>query len=271
MNIVMHSSKWQPSLFIKASAVTHLGAAAALAWPDTLPLVTGSLVANHALLTAAGLWPRSTLLGPNIRHLDRNRPEIALTIDDGPEPQVTPQVLDLLAQHDIKATFFCIAAHVRSYPALARRIVAEGHAIENHSMQHRHYFSLMGMPGLKNELQQAQQAIADVTGRLPQFFRAPAGLRNPLLDPVLHQLGLQLVSWTRRGFDTRTNDPQRVAARLLCKAQAGDILLLHDGNAARTAAGQAVLLEVLPSLITQVKKLDLRFVTLQEGMRPTMP
>lgn len=264
----MQKHKWQPSGFIKASAVLHVGAAAsAIAWPHTLGLGVASIVANHVALTAAGLWPRSALLGPNVLRLPEGRAEVALTIDDGPDAEVTPRVLDVLAEYDAKATFFCIAAKVAAHPALARRIVEAGHDIENHSMQHRHYFSVLGMRGIRKELEQAQQTIADVTGRVPRYFRAPAGLRNPFLDPVLQSMDLQLVSWTRRGFDTRTGDADLVTARLLKNARAGDILLLHDGNAARGKDGQPVILDVLPRVITAMKQQQLQCVTIEQGLR----
>jgi chitin deacetylase len=265
----MHREKWRPSAFIKASALLHAGAAAALVWPHTMAVGATGLLLNHAALAAAGLWPRSTVLGPNIRRLSSSRAEIALTIDDGPDPEVTPQVLDALAEHGVTATFFCIAAKMRSQPALVKKIVDAGHHIENHSMQHRHSFSLLGLNGIRKELVLAQQVITDATGRAPQFFRAPAGLRNPFLDPVLHELNLRLVSWTRRGFDTQTRDADKVASRLLNNALAGDILLLHDGNAARGMSGQPVIVEVMPKLIEGLARRgdNLQFVRLADGMR----
>jgi peptidoglycan/xylan/chitin deacetylase (PgdA/CDA1 family) len=265
----MFSKKWQPSNFIKASAAIHVGAAAALIWPAAMEWALACLVANHAALTAAGLTPKSSLLGSNIKQMNSGRPEIALTLDDGPDPAVTPLVLDLLAENDVRATFFCIAEKVRKHPELAKRIVAAGHHIENHSMMHRHYFSLLGTGHLKKEVMAAQQTIESISGRRPRFFRAPAGLRNIFLDPVLHQLGLQLVSWTRRGFDTRISDPKRIMERLLAGVQAGDILLLHDGNAACDASGRPVVLQVLPQLISDLKNRGLCFVTLEHGMHDT--
>ncbi|RBA25053.1 chitin deacetylase [Herminiimonas fonticola] len=265
---MMQNQKWQASPLLKASAALHVGAAAsALVWPGSIGFGIASVIANHVVLASAGLWPRSSLLGPNVLRLPHGRDEIALTIDDGPDPEVTPRVLDILAEKNVRATFFCIAAKVKNQPALVWRIVDEGHHIENHSMQHRHYFSMMGMGGIKRELVQAQQVIEDATGRRPQFFRAPAGLRNPFLDPVLHQLDLRLVSWTRRGFDTRIHDAAKITQRLLANAKAGDILLLHDGNAARSKNGQAVILEVLPQLIDRLSQQNLRFVSVEEGMR----
>lgn len=266
--IIKQKNRWHASPFLKATAVLHMGAAAsAVIWPGTLGFGIASLIANHVVLTAAGLWPKSTLLGPNVLRLRGDRAEIALTIDDGPDPEVTPHVLDILAEKNIKATFFCIAAKVKDQPELVRRMMEEGHHIENHSMRHRYYFSMMGMRGIKKELALAQQVIEDTTGRKPKFFRAPAGLRNPFLDPVLHQLDLRLVSWTRRGFDTRVSDVKKITARLLAHAGAGDILLLHDGNAARSNKGRPVILEVLPALIDKLLQQNLRFVRLEEGLR----
>jgi chitin deacetylase len=262
----MPTQKWQPTGFIKASAVAHAGALAALAVPGAAPWSLALLVANHAALTAAGLWPRSSLLGPNVLRLDSGRPEIAITIDDGPNPEITPAVLKILAEHHAKATFFCIADRARAHPELVRQIIDAGHDIENHSMFHRHNFSVMGMGGLKKELMQAQQTLHALTGRMPQFFRAPAGLRNPFLDPILHGLNLRLASWTRRGFDTRTADPDLVLRRLVRDLDAGDILLLHDGNAARGANGKPVILEVLPRLIETIRSSNFQCVTLRQGL-----
>src|SRR3546814_18517959 len=107
---------------------------------------------NHALLAASGLWPKSSLLGANIVRLPGQRAELALTIDDGPDPEITPLVLSMLAQKNIKATFFCIAEKVAQHPELVKDMVLAGHRIDNHSMRHKHYFSLMGWTGIKKEL-----------------------------------------------------------------------------------------------------------------------
>jgi peptidoglycan/xylan/chitin deacetylase (PgdA/CDA1 family) len=98
------------------------------------------------------------------------------------------------------------------------------------------------------------------------FFRAPAGLRNPFLDPVLARLGLRLASWSARGFDTRIGDVERVKNRLLRGLRAGAILLLHDGNAARTPGGTPVILEVLPTVLAAARAANLRFVTLRHAL-----
>lgn len=258
---------WPP--FVRASAGWHLLAVgAAIFVPGAAPWAFGAIVLNHVLITAAGLTPRSHLLGPNVTRLPAAaaaRGEVAITIDDGPDPEVTPQVLDLLDAHGQRATFFCIAERVRAHPALAREIVARGHSIQNHTARHRHDFSLLGPRGFAAEIGRAQDIVEQVTGRRPVCFRAPAGLRNPFLAPVLHRMRLPLVSWTRRGFDTRERDAGTVLARLVKNLRAGDILLLHDGHAARTTAGRPVVLEVLPPLFARLQAEGLRAVTLPEA------
>lgn len=261
--------RWRPTLFVRLSVAVHvLCLAVFVAAPDSWRWLLAVLLANHALISVIGLWPRSTWLGQNWTRLPpaaAARNEIALTIDDGPDPIVTPQVLALLAQYQIKATFFCVGRKAAQYPDLCRDIVRRGHAVENHSQQHRHNFSLLGSGGFKREIEAAQQTLTAITGQRPAFFRAPAGLRNPFLAPVLARQGLRLASWTVRGFDTQVSDADRVQRRLLKRMHPGAILLLHDGNAAQTKAGIPVIVALLPALINHATAQNLCFVTLREA------
>jgi len=267
------AARWRPPLLLKASAACHLGAAALAATAPALwPWAVGAVAANHALLTATGLWPRSTWLGPNVLRLPEaaaRRGEVALTLDDGPDPATTPQVLDILDAHGARATFFCIAAQAGQHPALVREIVRRGHSVQNHSLRHRHNFSLLGPAGLRREIGAAQDGLAQITGQRPSCFRAPAGLRNPFLDPVLHALGLTLVSWTRRGFDTREADPQAVLARLTRGLAAGDILLLHDRHGATMADGRPVVLAALPALLQRLRDAGLATTAVPDALSPS--
>jgi peptidoglycan-N-acetylglucosamine deacetylase len=257
--------KWKPSPIIKASAVIHIGAAAAMAGGLSWPWAAGILLLNHVGITAAGLWPRSTLLGANVLILPedaRLAGEIAITIDDGPNPEVTPKVLDILDEFNAKASFFCIGRAIETYPDLACEILSRGHMIENHTYSHPHHFSLMGMGKLREEIMRAQTTIVQITGHSPRYFRAPAGLRNPFLDPVLQSLDLKLVTWTHRGFDTVTTNPDSVLARLQTHLKPGHIILLHDGHCALTVSGKPVILEVLPKFLKTLLQKDFRAVPL---------
>jgi peptidoglycan/xylan/chitin deacetylase (PgdA/CDA1 family) len=254
----------------------HVGAAGvALVRPHWWPWALSAVLADQLLLAAAGLWPRSRLLGPNwtrlppLPHADRSAPSgaaVAITIDDGPDPEVTPRVLDVLDAHEARATFFCIGERVERHPALARKIVARQHEIGNHSYRHLKRFSLLGPHGVSREIALAQAAIGAATGEAARFFRAPAGLRNPFLEPALGRAGLQLVSWTRRGFDTVSGSTGRVLGSLTRHMQGGDILLLHDGHAARTATGVPVILAVLPELLRALAAAQLVPITLRAAL-----
>lgn len=262
--------RWRPTPLITGSAALHAGAVAAVvAQPAWWPWAAGGVVASHLALMTAGLWPRSALLGPNWTRLPEgagNR--IALTIDDGPHPEVTPRVLDLLDRYEAHATFFCIGDVARRYPQWVEAIVARGHAVENHSQRHRHNFSLLGPGALRREIEAAQATLTELSGTRPLFFRAPAGLRNPFLEPVLCQLGLQLASWTRRGFDTRSRDADAVARRLLHGLAARDILLVHDGHAARDARGEPVVLDALAAVLRAAQAAQLHCTTLRAAIAP---
>lgn len=263
-------ARWRPSATVAGSIGLHCAAGVGAAvGPELWTWAAGAIAANHAFLGAVGMWPRSTLLGPNYRRLpdaSARRGEIAITFDDGPDPDVTPRVLDLLDRYRVSASFFCIATQARRHADLCREIARRGHAVENHSCGHSPTFALRGLGGIRRELTAAQATLTELAGRAPRFFRPPAGIRSPLLDPILHETGLALVSWTRRGYDTQRQDADGVTARLARDLAAGDILLMHDGHAARTAAGIPVVIEVLPRILDAAFARNLRPVTLRQAL-----
>lgn len=264
------SPRWKPTPALHATLAIHAGAAVGcLIEPAIWPWALGALVANHALITTAGLLPRSTLLGPNLTRLPPAaiaHREVAITIDDGPDPEVTPQVLDLLDAAGAKATFFCIGWRARENPALVREIVARGHQVENHGDSHSKAFAFFGPGRMAADIAAGQATLAAITGQTPRYFRATAGLRNPFLDPVLHRLRIAaagVVGATRPGGEP---DAEAVLARLCRNLGPGDILLLHDGHAARTADGQPVILAVLPRLLATLRDQQLNPVTLNDAI-----
>lgn len=245
---------------IGASLALHAAAlpTAALV-PRLWPWIVGTLVADHLVILAGGLAPRSALLGPNLVRSDAAAASggVVVSFDDGPDPVVTPRVLDLLDAHGAFATFFCIGERVARYPDLAVEIVRRGHRVENHSHRHRPLFYFHRPARLEREIAGCQDAIARACGRTPAYFRSPAGIRSPLLHGALARCGLQLVSWTRRGFDTVAHDPARVASRLTRGLAAGDVLVLHDG-------GGRVVLEALPRVLDTIAAAGLRAVALAD-------
>jgi peptidoglycan/xylan/chitin deacetylase (PgdA/CDA1 family) len=244
------------------------GAAAVAALPELWAPIVAGLAANHAVLFTASLLPRSQLIGRNLVRLPAaagRRGEVAITFDDGPDREVTPRVLDLLDARGARASFFCVGERAATSPALVREIVRRGHSVENHSHRHSTGFGWYGPWRLARELGGAQRALADAAGVAPRFFRAPFGTRNPLLDRALAQLGLTLVSWTRRGYDTVDADAPRVLRRLVNGLGAGDVLLLHDGLTVRERRGEPTVLAVLPRLLERLADRGLKAVSLRSA------
>lgn len=265
---------WRLTPLLQASFGLHAGVLGLLVMqPGLWPWGLGTLAANHLALTLIGLWPRSRSLGPNWMRLPPATAmgHIAITIDDGPDPEVTPRVLDLLEHYQARASFFCIGAKAQRHPELCRRIVARGHAVENHSQHHHHHFATFGPRRMAREVALAQDNLAAITGQRPCFFRPTAGLRNPFLEPILARHGLHLASWTRRGYDTRNRDADDVVRRLTRHLAAGDILLLHDGNAARTLTDQPLILAVLPQVLAAAAALGLKSITLRSALDLAAP
>jgi peptidoglycan/xylan/chitin deacetylase (PgdA/CDA1 family) len=266
MTALDQPARWSPTQIVRFSICLHVVAILALvAWPPGWRWSLAALLANHLLLGAFGMSPRSQLLGSNIARLPRSSSEdgyVALTFDDGPDPRVTPLVLDLLDRHGATASFFCIGRRAAAHPELVREIVRRGHSVENHSFRHAYSFAFHLPRSLKREIDDAQAALASITGSAPRFFRAPMGLRSPLLDRELVRSALRYVSWTRRGWDAVSGNPAMVLHRLTHRLAAGDVLLLHDGSCARTRSGDPVVLAVLPALLEHLATRGLRPVSL---------
>ena len=263
---------WHPTWALRMSAVLHVcSAVLVVVNPALWPWALGTVVANHLVLTAAVMRPQSRLLGPNMTRLPPDaarRGEVALTFDDGPDPEITPQVLDLLDEYGAKASFFCIAERVAAHPELAREIIRRGHTVENHTRKHSYAFPLFGPRALQREINAAQSTIHAITRAAPKFFRAPMGFRNPFLAPAVKRANLRYVSWTRRGYDTFAKHAEPVLHRLQQGLAAGDILLLHDGRPNQLQQNSPVILEVLPRLLKQLQALNLKSVSLAAAAPP---
>jgi peptidoglycan-N-acetylglucosamine deacetylase len=155
---------------------------------------------------------------------------VAITFDDGPHPEGTPAILELLARAGAQATFFVVGEQVERRPALAREIVAGGHGIALHG--YRHALQLrMSATAVKSDLDRGAAAIADATGANPGHHRPPYGVYSPAGLQAARKLGLQPLLWSRWGKDWRKfTTPQRIAARITPKLELGDVILLHDAD-----------------------------------------
>jgi peptidoglycan/xylan/chitin deacetylase (PgdA/CDA1 family) len=204
------------------------------------------------------MHPAGTLFGPTIcRTADSS--SVALTFDDGPNPAITPALLDLLDGHGVRATFFLIGAFVRQCPALAREIAARGHFIGNHTETHPNLLWLA--PGsLAGELRRCQEAIAEAVGAPPVWMRPPYGFRGPQLPPVLRELGLRPpVLWSVSAHDWRPQPAGRVVQRLR-RVRGGDIVLMHDGDHRRLGGDRQHTLGAIAHWLPRWKDTGLCFV-----------
>jgi peptidoglycan/xylan/chitin deacetylase (PgdA/CDA1 family) len=265
-------SNWSPSRAVRLTLWLHGGVILGLVlWPATWAWLLAAIIANHLLLGVLGMWPRSSLLGANLSRLPPSYGYIALTFDDGPDPDVTPYVLEVLDRYSAKASFFCVAKRAARHPDLVHEILIRGHSVENHSDRHPLAFAFYGPLSLYREITYAQGLLSQVVKSEPRFFRAPFGLRNPFLDPVLACTNLRYVSWTRRGFDRVSRSPGKVLARLTRRLSGGDILLLHDCSSHLPSADPPIVLQVLPALLDHIVHLGLRPVSLPIAFESLSP
>jgi peptidoglycan/xylan/chitin deacetylase (PgdA/CDA1 family) len=175
--------------------------------------------------------PSSGIFYPTVTRGARDSRHVALTFDDGPDPEVTPAVMDALARYGARATFFSIGRSLNAHPQLARRLVAAGHELGNHSWRHSRWQNLFGSREHTREIARGERAIASLTGRrVKPLYRPPIGLKSPQLARVASRRHLTLVAWSLHSRDTRIADPKRVARHVLERIRPGDIVLMHDGH-----------------------------------------
>jgi peptidoglycan/xylan/chitin deacetylase (PgdA/CDA1 family) len=159
--------------------------------------------------------------------------EVWLTIDDGPHPEDTPHLLDLLDAHQAKATFFFIGANAKKHRKLVRQVIKRGHEVGNHTMNHPQYWYWAYGPGAADrEMDECQKVLGDIEDVTPRWFRAPAGFKNPIVQKHAEKTGMRVVGWSARGRDGVVTDKERVLQRLYSEIRPGGIILMHEGRVA---------------------------------------
>ena len=154
---------------------------------------------------------------------------MTLTFDDGPDEEMTPKVLDVLKRYNVKATFFLIGAKVDKNPEIARRIVAEGHIVANHTYSHSGLFPLSSGETVMQELQRCNDSIKSAVGRSPMLFRPPFGVTNPIIGRAVNAVGLRTIGWSIRSLDTVKGESRdAIRRKVVAKLHPGAIILLHD-------------------------------------------
>lgn len=204
----------------------------------TIWLIAQEIVPLYSVLILGGLWFGITAMGATMVRLDyffpalhenpsvKNR-EIALTFDDGPEPQ-TLKVLELLKQHNIKATFFCIGHKIDEHPEIFKQIIREGHTIGNHSYSHPKNWGFLSSKTVQRELESCDKAAKSRGGVQLHYFRMPFGNCNPNIAKSLKNTGHQPVGWSLRSFDALLTSEENIFKRITTKLKPGQVILMHD-------------------------------------------
>jgi peptidoglycan/xylan/chitin deacetylase (PgdA/CDA1 family) len=223
-----------------------------------------SLLMGGAVVAAAahGAFHRnSVVFGPTLGRLPTREKQVALTFDDGPNPEATPRILDTLSAEGVPATFFVLGRHVERYPAIARSIAAGGHTLGNHGFHHRKLHS-RGPRYVRRDLRMGMEAIAAATGQRPAFFRAPHGFRSPWVTAIASSLGQRTVGWTLGVWDTDRPGADEIARRVVHGSGAGTIVLLHDGDAYDPIGDRTQTAAALPRIIHQLRERGYEFLSL---------
>lgn len=235
----------------------------------TLAARVGFLGAAAVLVVAAALNRYVYQgFGPQVDIFRRGNPAlpyVALTFDDGPDPRYTPEVLRILAQEDVPATFFLVGAHAARCPELVRRIQREGHEIGSHTYSHRNLF-LLKPAAIAQEVERAEEVLVRLTGERPHLFRPPRGLCDANLRRILAERHYTTVLWSVSSRDWVEASPRLIARNVLGPVRGGDILLFHDSGAILASSGgdRRHMLQALPYIIQRLKAEGFRFVTVSQ-------
>lgn len=212
-------------------------------------------------LAHGAFYPNSPIFGRVISQVRTGEPQLALTFDDGPNPDATPAILDALGERGVRASFFILGRHAERWPHLVRRIADEGHCVGNHGYHHRKlHFKWPSY--VRNDLELGTRAIVDASGVRPRFFRAPHGFRSPWVTTIAGSLGQRTVGWSRGVWDSARPGVEVIAHRTIRAAKPGAILLLHDGDGYDPLGDRSQTARAVPLIADRVREAGLEFVTL---------
>jgi peptidoglycan/xylan/chitin deacetylase (PgdA/CDA1 family) len=247
-------------------------------WLIEAPAAAAAAAAGLAAYGAA--YPRAQLFGTTICRTNSAR-KLAITFDDGPNPAITPKLLDLLDRYKAKATFFLIGRYVRECPDLVQETVARGHEVGNHTELHPNLFWL-NPTKVRVELRLCHDAIRGAIGAPPKWFRPPYGLRNPWVIPSARELGYRTVMWTLIPGDWQEKPAEWLIPRMqpiadhaqrslgngsnAAAAGRGDVLCLHDGGHRELNGDRSRTLAALEHWLPRWRDLGLEFVTIGEAV-----
>ncbi len=244
-------------------AALALGVRSALGSPPPLGVAVAGMLAYLSLILVATLVPRLEVFGDVLWRVPNASGRVALTFDDGPNPETTPRVLDLLRERRQRATFFVIGRKAEAHPELLRKMADEGHAIGVHGFDHDRLYSFWRPALVTADIERCISIVARATGRRPELFRPPIGQASPRTFAGAKKAGVEVVGWSVRGRDGLAGArAERVSERVERGLRAGAIVLLHD--AAERDDYRPASLEALPRILEALEERGLRSVTVGE-------
>ena len=225
-------------------------------------MIAGAAVGVTAVgIAAHGAFYRNRFVfGPVLGHLRTRDPVVALTFDDGPNPDATPVILDALSHAGVKATFFVLGRYAERWPELVRRARDEGHAIGNHGYYHRK-LQFKGPRYVQEDLSLGTVTIERACGERPRLFRAPHGFRNPWVHTIAHALGQRTIGWSLGVWDSARPGADVIAQRTVDGTRQGSILLLHDGDGYDPRGDRSQTAQAIPRILDALLSRGYRFVT----------
>jgi len=230
--------------------------------------MAGFLIGAAALGYAgyAAYAPRSQLYGRTYLGAGRGSRQLALTYDDGPNDPHTLRLLEVLARHEVKATFFLIGRFVSAKPEIAREVALAGHTIGNHTFNHPNLI-LRSATRVRDELEQCRKVLAETIGEHSALWRPPFGARLPHVLGVGRKLGLEPVMWTVSSNDWKIHSADAIEQRVAKRIRGGDVILMHDGAHVRMGANRTCTVDATDRLIRRCKDQSYEFVTVIAMMK----
>ena len=207
--------------------------------------------------------PTGQWFGRTIARGARGSKQIALTYDDGPNDPHTLKLLDVLAKHNVRATFFMIGRYVRQRPDIARAVAQAGHVIGNHTFTHP-LLIFKSAAQTRTELVDCQSALQDTIGAHSKLFRPPFGGRRPATIKIARELGLETVMWNVTGYDWNAPPAAVIEKKVARQMRGGDVILLHDGGHRTLGADRAQTVIATENLIRRYKDQGYEFVTVEK-------
>jgi peptidoglycan/xylan/chitin deacetylase (PgdA/CDA1 family) len=229
------------------------------------PLVTAAGIGAAATAGYQSMSPTGQWYGRTFTEIRSDSKRLALTYDDGPNDPYTFRLLDVLASHNVRATFFLIGRYVRQRPDIVREIVRAGHVIGNHTFSHP-LLTFQPAQEIKQQLTDCTLAISDAVGEHSNLFRPPFGGRRPAVLHIARQLGLEPVMWNVTGYDWNAPSADHIQRKVTRQVRGGDVILLHDGAHKQFGADRSHTVVASDKIISKYRPEGYEFVTIPDMM-----